>query len=145
MRKSTKEGDRLNLRNGAIAVVIVFVVEAIVFFAGDYRRGGFQPCDRLDERICRDLGHERCHIWEADLHRVESGSVSPAPYRSTSAVFDRIREVVLGWHPTRSDNLRCYRQLKNGYPGLLKTINVEIDRHLASQSPPPSEDARRAP
>jgi hypothetical protein len=141
MKKSTKAGDRLTLKNGAIALAILFAIEAIVFFAGDYRRGGFYPCERLDERICTDLGHERCYVWEGDLHRVESGSVTPAPYRSTSIVFDRIREGVLGWNATRSDNVLCYRQLSHGYRGLLETINGEINKYLASH-PPPLADPR---
>jgi hypothetical protein len=123
----------------AIAAAILFAIWAAVFFAGDYRRGGFYPCDRLDERICRDLGPERCHVWEADLHRVESGSVSPAPYRPRSAVLDRIRGGVLGWDATRSDNPRCYRQLGHGYRGLLETINGDINKYGASHPPPPPE------
>ena len=139
MKKPSREGARHNARNVAIAAAMLLTIRAIVFLATDYRRGGFYPCERLDQRICSDLGHERCQIWQADLHRVESGGASPAPYRPTSAVSDRIFEGVLGWDPTRSDNPRCYRQLAHGYRGLLETINADIDKYLASHPPPPAE------
>ena len=92
--------------------------------AGHVARGGLRPCERLDDRLCADLGPEDCALWKTRLGRVGSGSVQPHRLRGNrGAIWDVAVHKLLGWDMSRSDNPLCYDQLADDmYPQLLGAV-----------------------
>jgi hypothetical protein len=126
---------------GLLLVAAVFGFDLLLFFVTDYRVGGFHPCDRLDDRLCHDLGPAGCSVWMYRLNRAESGSMKPAQQhysRRQSVVLDSLRDSVLGWDPTRSDNPLCYRQLRNYQPllGNIAALVAQTTWRDALAAPP---------
>lgn len=132
----------LSWKAGLILTAALYGFDVLLFFATDYRVGGFQPCDRLDDRICHDLGPARCSVWMYHLNRAESGSMKPERYRPRFAAYDSLRDAVLGWDATRSNNPLCYQQLRD-YPPLLGNIAALVaqktSRDALAAPPSPSQ------
>src|SRR5205085_4500017 len=91
-------------------------------------RGGLRPCDRLDERLCRDLGLADCELWKAHLGRVGSASVQPHPWRANRMIFaDLALHKLLGWDASKSDNPLCYDELGGVlYPKILAAVRGAV-------------------
>jgi len=109
---------------------------------GDLSRGGLHPCDRLDERLCQDLGTADCAFWKARLGH--GGAASTEPHhlrRNKTAVLDVARHKLLGWDMARADNPLCYDELQDDlYPTILGVVRTLVAAHRASDraaAPPP--------
>src|SRR5690606_26672058 len=73
-------------------------------------RGGLRPCERLDERVCRDLGAEDCAVWKTELGRAGTGST--VPFRAGGGRHAPLRWALNAALPgdRSSDKALCYRQ-----------------------------------
>ena len=109
---------------GGLAVVawVAYALGALLV------RGGLHPCDRLDARLCRDLGAADCAIWTTRLHRVGAASSEPHRFRGNrTALVDLALHRALGWDARRADNPLCYDELTDGiYPPILAAVRQSV-------------------
>ena len=96
-----------------------------------FAMGGLRPCERLDDRLCRDLGPDDCAIWKDQLGRVGSGSRQRHSWRGNRMVFvDLAIHKVLGWDAAHSDNPLCNRQMgEQLYPAVLSAVRDAVAGH----------------
>ena len=112
----------------AVFTFLAITVLVAVLVGPKLARGGIRPCDRLDERLCRDLGPADCEIWKTRLGRVGSASTQPHSWRANRMVFADIAiHKLLGWDATKSDNPLCYDELGDQlYPSILAAIRDAV-------------------
>lgn len=84
-----------------------------LWVGGALVHGGLRPCERLDERICRDLGTEDCAVWKAELGR--AGAAGTLPFRAGGGRYAPLRWALNAMLPGDSgvDKAACYRQLED--------------------------------
>ena len=113
-------------RWGAFLWVGGLALLAAVTLGGELVRGGVRPCDRLDQRLCRDLGPAACDVWTNRLHRAGAASTEPRHRRwnkAGRAAADVALHTLLGWDASKADNPTCYQQLEDDiYPVVLAGI-----------------------
>ena len=101
---------------------------------GDLSRGGLHPCDRLDERLCQDLGPADCGFWKTRLGH--GGAASTEPHhlrRNRTALLDVAQHKLLGWDMAKADNPLCYDELQDDlYPTILGVVRTVVAAHRAS-------------
>jgi hypothetical protein len=116
------------------AAVVLWIALAL---GGHLRRGGLRPCDRLDERLCADLGATDCAFWKTRLGRAGSGSSEPHELRrNRTALVDLALHKALGWSMATQDNPRCYDQLTDDlYPQTLGVVRTIVAKGRSAQSP----------
>ncbi len=107
-----------------VAVPLVAVGLVALAAAGDLKRGGLYPCDRLDARLCADLGPGACDVWMNRLHRVGAASVEPHEWRhNRTFLIDLALHKLLGWDAAHADNPLCYTELEDEvYPKILEAV-----------------------
>ena len=111
-----------NLRNGVLLVAAI--VLAIV--AGRLFGPRFHPCDRLETRLCADLGAELCEVWKGPLRKVGSGSAMPHEARGRGGLADLGMHLLLGWDRARSHET-CSAQLDDTvYPATLEGVRASV-------------------
>ena len=107
----------------ALAILVVLLI------AGDLARGGLRPCERLDQRLCADLGAAGCDVWTRALGRRGAASSEPHHWRrNRTFVLDLALHKVLGWDAAHADNPLCYDELEDTlYPTILSSVRASVD------------------
>jgi hypothetical protein len=97
--------------------------------APDLVRGGLRPCERLDQRLCADLGTEGCAVWTQYLHRGGAASGEPHHWpRNRAFILDLAIHKLLGWDAAHADNPLCYDELDPAlYPQILTAVRASVD------------------
>jgi hypothetical protein len=98
-------------------------------------RGGLRPCDRLDERLCRDLGPSDCDLWKKRLGG--TGAASTQPYEvhgHRAGLFQLALHVVLPWNIKKADNPLCHDELgADLYPTILGAVREIVAKERARE------------
>lgn len=112
----------------AIVASLALAALLAVTVGADLARGGLRPCDRLDQRLCGDLGPEACAVWQVHLHRAGAASSQPHHWRrNRTVVLDVALHKVLGWDAPRADNPLCYDELEDSlYPTILGAVRAAV-------------------
>jgi hypothetical protein len=126
------------LRRSSLLVSVVVILGVAIWVAGtlsgDLRRGGLHPCDRLDQRLCQDLGAADCAFWTQRLGR--GGAASTEPHhlrRNKTALLDVVQHKLLGWDMSKADNPLCYDELQDDlYPTILGVVRTLVAAHRAA-------------
>jgi hypothetical protein len=119
-------------RPGAVlAVLAPLAVLAVVLIAvsGDLARGGLRPCERLDQRLCADLGPGACDVWTRQLQRRGAASSEPHHWRrNRTFALDLALHKLLGWDAAHADNPLCYDELEDAlYPAILSSVRASVE------------------
>jgi hypothetical protein len=110
-----------NARN--LALLVAAVVIAIV--AGRVVGPRFHPCDRLDARLCADLGPAACEAWKGN-GKLLSGSSMRHETRGRRALADLGMHLLLGWDRERSHET-CSMQVDDAvYPKILEGVRTTV-------------------
>ena len=101
----------------------------LVAVSGDLARGGLRPCDRLDRRLCADLGPAGCEVWTRRLQRRGAASSEPHHWRrNRTFALDLALHKLLGWDAARADNPLCYDELEESlYPVILSSVRASVE------------------
>jgi hypothetical protein len=112
----------------SLLILAVIVGWAVRDTIGDLRRGGVQPCRRLDEKLCADLGAAACEIWKTRLGRAGSASGTPHRWRQNRTLsVDVIAHKLFGWDAAHADNPLCYQELADAtYPAILNAVRTMV-------------------
>jgi hypothetical protein len=111
-----------NLRNGVLLVAAIVI--AIV--AGRMFGPRFHPCDRLEARLCADLGPEQCGVWKGPLRKAGTGSAMPHEVRGRGGLADLGMHLLLGWDRERSHET-CSAQLDDAvYAPTLEGVRASV-------------------
>jgi hypothetical protein len=113
------------------------VVGWLVSVAGaTVARGGLRPCDRLDERLCHDLGSSDCDLWKTHLGGTGAASTQPYQVRGHRAgLFELALHVVLPWNMKKADNPLCYDELGDDlYPTILGAVRDIVAKERAREA-----------
>jgi len=111
-----------NMRN--LVLLVGAVVVAIV--AGRMIGPRFHPCDRLDARLCADLGPDACETWRGPLRKVASGSTMPHEARGRRALADLGMHLLLGWDRGRSHETCSAQNDDAVYPATLEAVRASV-------------------
>jgi hypothetical protein len=111
-----------------VAAPLCVVALIAVAIAGDVKRGGLRPCNRLDARLCADLGPAACDVWKDRLHRLGAASVEPHEWRhNRTFLIDLALHKLLGWDAAHADNPLCYTELEDEvYPKILEAVRGAV-------------------
>jgi len=111
-----------DMRN--LVLLVAAVVVAIV--AGRVVGPRFHPCDRLDDRLCADLGPDSCELWKGRFNKAVSGSSMRHESHGRRLLVDRAMHLLLGWDSERSHET-CSAQASDAvYPGTLDAVRATI-------------------
>jgi hypothetical protein len=102
-------------------------------------RGGLRPCDRLDERLCRDLGPSDCDLWKTHLGRAGAASTQPYQVRGHRAgLFELALHVALRWDMKTADNPLCYDELDDDlYPRIFGAVREIVTKERGREAVAP--------
>jgi hypothetical protein len=101
------------------AVVIAVVVGRVI-------GPRLHPCDKLEARLCADLGPEECQTWRGPLRKVASGSAVPHEARGRGALADRGLHLLLGWDRQRSHETCSAQNDAAVYPATLEAVRASV-------------------
>jgi hypothetical protein len=119
---------RKRLMTGVILALFAALALVFITVSGDLARGGLHPCDRLDQRLCADLGPAGCDIWKRHLSRTGAASSEPHHWRRNRAfALDLALHKLLRWDAAHADNPLCYDELEDTlYPTILAAVRASV-------------------
>jgi hypothetical protein len=122
-RRTARAKERAGTVRSAVLLVAAVVI-AIV--AGRLVGPRFHPCDRLEARVCADLGPDMCAVWKGPLAKVGTGSAMAHESRGRRGLADLGMHLLLGWDRER-DHETCSAQLDDTvYPATLQGVRATV-------------------
>jgi hypothetical protein len=122
-RQSARTREHAKNRRNALLLVAAVVV---VIVAGRIVGPRLHPCDRLDARLCADLGPEACEVWRGPLNKTASGSSMAHEVRGRRALADLALHLWLGWDFQRDHDICSAQNDDSVYPATLQGIRASV-------------------
>jgi hypothetical protein len=122
---------RAKAHAGTARILVALLAAVVIPIVGARIVGPhFHPCERLDARLCADLGPEACAVWKGKLGNVGSGSAMPHEAVVGGPLVHRATHLFLGWDNERSHET-CVKQGSDAvYPAILEGVRATVAAQL---------------